>query len=144
MSNNNKKEREIVVKVVVCGDGAVGKTCILAVYQKGQFPEKYIPTWVPEINKETGGNCKFIICGTKKDLREDQKTIDSLSAKGLKPVSTEEGEAFAKSIGAKHYVECSAKENDGVKQVFDKAFKTGIFDKSPNTSGSSKGGCQIL
>jgi GTPase SAR1 family protein len=25
--SNNKKEREIVVKVVVCGDGAVGKTC---------------------------------------------------------------------------------------------------------------------
>jgi hypothetical protein len=37
-------------------------------------------------------------------LREDQKTIDALKAKGQKPVSKEEAEAYAKDIGAKHYV----------------------------------------
>jgi len=32
------------LKLVVVGDGAVGKTSLLYVYNKGEFPEEYVPT----------------------------------------------------------------------------------------------------
>lgn len=35
---------ERTIKLVVVGDGAVGKTCLLIAYAQGVFPENYVPT----------------------------------------------------------------------------------------------------
>ena len=46
-------------KLVIVGDGACGKTCLLIVFSKDQFPEVYVPTvfenYVADI--EVDGKC---------------------------------------------------------------------------------------
>lgn len=38
------KGKEVGVKLVCVGDGAIGKTCLMIVYGKGEFPTAYVPT----------------------------------------------------------------------------------------------------
>ena len=60
MSNNEKKEGDIVFKgktemiykVIVIGDPAVGKTSLLTKFAKNQFEERYLPTIGVSILKE--------------------------------------------------------------------------------------------
>lgn len=45
MSTNIQKPTESIrKKLVIVGDGACGKTCLLIVFSKGTFPEVYVPT----------------------------------------------------------------------------------------------------
>jgi len=60
------------------------------------------------------------------ELRTDSTTIKNLSINNLKPITAEEAEKLAKSIGAVKYIECSALAKNAVKAVFDKAIRTGI------------------
>jgi GTPase SAR1 family protein len=39
-----KRMAAIRKKLVIVGDGACGKTCLLIVFSKDQFPEVYVPT----------------------------------------------------------------------------------------------------
>ncbi|KAI5148963.1 hypothetical protein ENBRE01_0640 [Enteropsectra breve] len=68
-------------KIVVVGDGACGKTCLLEVFRNNKFPEEYIPTvvdnFVKVIKFEEGKAISIALWDTAG--QEDYDTIRPLS-----------------------------------------------------------------
>jgi len=185
---------EIRRKLVIVGDGACGKTCLLIVFSKGTFPEVYVPTvfenyvadvevdgkrvelalwdtagqedydrlrplsypdshvilicfavdspdsldnvqekWISEVMHFCPG-LPIILVGCKKDLRRDNKTIEELRKTNQRPVAPEEGMAVMQKIGARHYLECSAKTGEGVREVFQYATRAALLSRAPKRS----------
>jgi len=184
------------IKVVVVGDGAVGKTCLLIFYTTKAFPQDYVPTvfdnysciemyggkpinlvlwdtagqedydklrplsypqtdvfvltysvvgpdsftnvefkWLEEVRKSNPA-APFVLVATKRDLREDGKVLAELQANGQAPITTAEGEALAKKLGAVGFFECSALEGKGITEIFATCIAY-VMNKSG--SGSSNG-----
>ncbi|KAI8840549.1 Sec3p Rho1p complex [Chytridium lagenaria] len=182
-------------KLVVVGDGACGKTCLLIVHSTGKFPEIYVPTvfenyesvifvdgrtvdmslwdtagqegydrlrpfcypdsnvivicfsvdspdslhnvkekWISEVIHYCR-DAPIILAACKIDLRTDHIVAETLKAKNQNIVTTSEGRRMAKEIGAFHYVECSALENVGIREVFTSAARASLIPKAQ---------CQLL
>ncbi|KAG5519149.1 hypothetical protein PMAC_002237 [Pneumocystis sp. 'macacae'] len=180
---------ELRRKLVIVGDGACGKTCLLIVFSKGSFPEVYVPTvfenyvadvevdgkhvelalwdtagqedydrlrplsypdshvilicfsvdspdsldnvqekWVPEVTHFCPG-LPVLLVACKTDLRDDPKTIEELCKTSQRPVTVQEGQSIAAKIGAVKYLECSAKTNEGVREVFECATRAALCIK---------------
>ena len=173
-------------KLVIVGDGACGKTCLLTVFSKDRFPDVYIPTifessvanievdgnqvelalwdtagqedydrlrplsypdtdvivmcfsidspdslhnilkkWTPEV-KHYCPNVPIILVGNKKDLRNDPAIVSELSKMKQSPVNTADGKAMADKINAFNFLECSAKNMEGVREVFETATRAAL------------------
>jgi len=182
-------------KLVIVGDGACGKTCLLIVFSKGTFPEVYVPTvfenYVADVEVDgktvelalwdTAGqedydrlrplsypdshvilicfavdspdsldnvqekwhsevthfcpNLPVLLVGCKKDLRNDPRTKEELRKISQRPVTPEEGVIVAQKIGAKQYLECSARTGEGVREVFQYATRFALLqNKKPKSS----------
>eukprot|EP00039_Didymoeca_costata_P028176 m.20243 g.20243 ORF g.20243 m.20243 type:complete len:183 (+) comp6786_c0_seq1:191-739(+) len=175
-------------KLVVIGDGACGKTCLLIVKAEGKFPEDYVPTvfenyitklrvddkdyeltlwdtagqedyahirplsyegaqvflicfavdnmdsfeniatkWIPEM-KRYCPKVPYIIVGCKSDMRKS-------GGSGL--VSRQSAEELAnKSENCKAYMECSARNSEGVNELFTEATRI--------ATGGGGGGCCVI
>ena len=61
-----------------------------------------------------------VLVGNKIDVRKDMYARLDLLRAPLDPV---EGVQMARKIGAVAYLECSARYNDGIKEVFETAFR---------------------
>lgn len=86
----------------------------------------------------------ILVC-TKTDLRADQTTVSLMAAQGTKPVTSLEGEKVAKEIGARRYLECSAKEGWGVREVFEGALReAGKKRGFGRKSGKGPKSCVVL
>lgn len=90
-----------------------------------QSLEKAINKWLPEV-KHFCPNVPIILVGNKNDLRNDQNLIKALAKINLKPITTEEGTIIAKKNGISAYMECSAKTNDCVQEVFKSSVRAAL------------------
>jgi Ras family protein A len=185
-------------KLVIVGDGACGKTCLLIVFSKGTFPDIYVPTvfenyvstivvdgksielalwdtagqedydrlrplsypdadvilicfsidsidslenveekWYPEV-RTFCPNLPVLLVGNKRDLRNEPNPRERL-------VTPEEGKRVATKIEAYAYLECSAKFNAGVREIFENAARAALLNKGDNRHDSDACcGCVVL
>lgn len=86
-----------------------------------------ISQWYPEV-LHFCPTTPIMLLGLKSDLRNKQNCIELLKTQGLTPVTTAQGEAVAKRMGAL-YMECSSKERIGVEEIFDQAVVLAVGDE---------------
>ena len=81
-------------------------------------------TWVPEINHFCAGK-PVLLVATKSDLRNSDETDETL-------VQISEGDNLARELRLNGFVECSAKTNVGVQDVFLQACNLTLTPKRKN------------
>lgn len=120
--------------------GAIGETFAAEdntrLTRRALIPEQ----WIEEATEKCP-SVPIILVGLKKDLREDPVASEEMRKKSLRFVTEHDGEAVAREIGAKKYLECSSLSGDGVDDVFEAATRAALltFEK-----GEGGGCCVIL
>lgn len=99
---------------------------------------RHFMQWISEV-LHFCSNLPIILVGCKKDLRNDPRTIEELRKTSQRPVSTQEGQAVAQKIGARRYIECSARTGEGVRDVFQVATRESLSVRFPFVQLSSAG-----
>ncbi|KAM9734473.1 rho-related GTP-binding protein RhoF [Menidia menidia] len=197
-----KKGEEL--KIVIVGDGGCGKTSLLMVYAKGDFPEKYAPSvfekyvtsitlggkeiklnlydtagqddydrlrplsyqeanlilvcfdvtnptsfenvqikWFPEV-KHFCPNIPVVLIGCKTDLRKDKECARKLKATNQDPITYLQGEEIRQLMKAELYLECSAKYQENVEDIFREATKRGLASNRKQRNHKRKRKCVVL
>ncbi|KAM9821196.1 rho-related GTP-binding protein RhoF [Neosynchiropus ocellatus] len=200
--NGSAKVNEL--KIVIVGDGGCGKTSLLMVYAKGDFPEKYAPSvfekyvtsisvegkvirlnlydtagqedydrlrplsyveanlilvcfdvtnptsfdnvmikWHPEV-RHFCRDIPVILIGCKTDLRKDRECTRKLKAMNQSPITYAQGVEAQRQMNAQLYLECSAKYQENVEDVFKEATKTTLAFQRKRRKHKRKKKCVIL
>ncbi|OUM63759.1 hypothetical protein PIROE2DRAFT_43188 [Piromyces sp. E2] len=74
--------------------------------------------WFPEIRHHCPG-VPCLLVGTQIDRLTEESTIEYLTKNHQSPITVEQGERLAKELKAVKYVQCSARTQEGLKNVFD-------------------------
>ncbi|XP_044257012.1 ras-like GTP-binding protein rhoA [Tribolium madens] len=81
--------------------------------------------WGPEV-KHYCRKVPILLVANKLDLRNNKETIENLQRYNMQPVKYVQGLKVSKKIGARGYIECSAKHMMGVHEVFRNAAKIAL------------------
>ncbi|KAJ2617527.1 GTP-binding protein Rho1 [Coemansia sp. RSA 1365] len=101
-----------------------------------------IEKWLPEV-KEMAPNAQMMLVALKIDLRTDSVAIDHIRRIYQRdPLSYEDGKRVSQALNMP-YIECSAKKNQHVGDVFSQALSM-IVDKNEFTTEKSSSCCAIL
>lgn len=65
----------------------------------------------------------ILLIGTKSDLRNDGEVQRKLKEQNQAPLTQQQGLSLARQIQAVRYMECSALNQDGIKEVFAEAVR---------------------
>lgn len=95
--------------------------------------------WHPEVVHHCP-NTPILLVGTKKDLRNDPEVLKKLKEHNLTTVTPQQGSALARQIQALKYMECSALNQEGIKEVFAEAVRA-FLNPQPT---SNKKPCVLL
>lgn len=92
--------------------------------------------WVPEVHQYCPG-VPLVLVGTKSDLRDQfEQRADEYRKNGMEPVYSQTGENMKSAINAAAYVECSAKMQTNLKEIFETAIRVVI--NPPSQKAESK------
>ncbi|EFO14055.1 hypothetical protein LOAG_14469, partial [Loa loa] len=94
--------------------------------------------WIPEIRRFCP-DVPILVVGNKKDIRNEKerecrKECDENSEQHKHLVNFDDAAACAKEFSAHQVIECSAKTNEGIRQVFDAAIRVALAHRAGNTS----------
>lgn len=89
--------------------------------------ENVIDKWLPEVSHFCP-DIPILLVGLKLDLRTEISAQEYLHAKNIKCITKEQGESVAKKIGARGYLECSARMSWGVSNIFTTAMEIVLND----------------
>ncbi|CAB1447785.1 unnamed protein product [Pleuronectes platessa] len=203
-TGNGTTKKGDELKIVIVGDGGCGKTSLLLVYARGNFPEKYAPSvfekyvstislggkeiqlnlydtagqedydrlrplsyqeadlilvcfdvtnptsfenvlikWFPEV-KHFCQDIPVILIGCKTDLRKDKECARKLKASSLSPITYTQGEEIRQQMNAELYLECSAKYQEHVEDIFREAAKKALAYCRKKNKCRRKKACVVL
>jgi len=98
--------------------------------------------WLDEILEFCPG-VKLVLVALKCDLRDHPEVQHKLARYGMHTVQYEEGLAVARRIRASRYLECSAKHNRGVNEVFWESARASLSTRAKGSGSYGGSGCVV-
>ncbi|KAM9372962.1 rho-related GTP-binding protein RhoD [Phaethornis superciliosus] len=82
--------------------------------------DNILTKWYPEVNHFCKG-VPVLLVGCKTDLRRDPEVQQKLQEGRLEPISRQQGESMARQVHAVSYLECSARYQENIGDIFAEA-----------------------